>query len=129
MRALSVAGRLLLLLLLLLLLRRDGRFRFGDAESGRTATAGHGDHRTDDGGPTAATAEPEAVQVPVDNTVRVHGVLDGQRGALDSVQHHIQHHRQVLRRVQLRHRHHVHHIHDRVRAAGHTGVVGSRPTG
>jgi len=95
----------------------DGRFRFGYAKSGRSATA------------TAAAAEPETVQDSVDDTGRVHGVLDGQRRALDTVQHHIQHHRQVLRRVQLRHRHHVHHIHDRVRASGRAGVVGPRPTG
>lgn len=65
----------------------------------------------------------------MDNTGRVHDVLDGQRHPLDTVQHHIQHHDEVLRRVQLRHRHYVHHIHDRIRAAGRTGGVGSRPTG
>lgn len=65
----------------------------------------------------------------MDNTSGVHGILDGKRRALDTVQHHIQHHVEVLRRVQFRHRHHVHHIHDRVRSSGRAGVVGSRPTG
>lgn len=61
----------------------------------------------------------------MDNSGRVHAVLHGQRRALDTVQHHIKHHGEVLRRVKLRHRHHVHHIHDRVRASGRTGVLGS----
>lgn len=65
----------------------------------------------------------------MDNTGRVHAVLNGQRRALDTVQHHIQHHGEVLRRVELRHRYHVHHIHDRVRAPGRTRVLGPRPTG
>lgn len=65
----------------------------------------------------------------MDHTGRLHGLLDGERCALDTVQHHIQHRGQVLRRVQFRHRHHVDHLHDRIRASGRTCVVGSRPTG
>jgi len=100
-------------------------FRFGHATSapGRRPAGRRQRPRRD--GPT----EPETVQGPVDDTGRVHVVLDGQRRPLDTVQHHIEHHGQVLRRVQLRHRHHVHNLHDRVRAARHTGVVGARPTG
>lgn len=99
----------------------DDRFRFGH-------TAGGGRRLTAVGRAQRAT-EPETVQGPVDDAGRVHGVLDGQRRPLDTVQHHIQHHGQVLRRVQLRRGHHVHHIHDRVRAPGHTGVLGARPAG
>lgn len=65
----------------------------------------------------------------MDSAGRVHDVLHGERRALDTVQHHIEHHGQVLRRVQFRDRHHVHHIHDRVRPFGGAGFMGSRPNG